>query len=162
MSSLFFWIIILSILIPFMMRWYRRSTSGRNQRYFGGPGAPGEFGGPGNGPGAPGQHQHRDGYTQQDYFAGPYRQLQPRQDPAPVIPSWQDTPPFEQPRQEAPNAPEAQAPAGEPPAAPPPPAVPSAPQGYRARKLAELDAKFTAGELAMEDYMAQRDEIMRG
>lgn len=38
----------------------------------------------------------------------------------------------------------------------------SAPQGYRARKLAELDAKFSNGEIAMEDYMKQRAEIMNG
>ena len=42
----------------------------------------------------------------------------------------------------------------------PPP--PSAPQGFRARKLAELDQRYSDGELAMEDYMAQRAEIMKG
>jgi len=36
------------------------------------------------------------------------------------------------------------------------------PEGYRARKLAELDAKFTNGQIAMEDYMKQRGEIMNG
>jgi hypothetical protein len=45
------------------------------------------------------------------------------------------------------------------PAVPPPP---SGPQGYRARKLAELDRRYSDGELAMEDYMAQRAEIMKG
>ena len=35
-------------------------------------------------------------------------------------------------------------------------------QGYRARKLAELDQMYSNGELAMEDYMARRAEIMKG
>ncbi|MGG5172090.1 hypothetical protein ACQR35_07900 [Pseudarthrobacter sp. J1738] len=34
--------------------------------------------------------------------------------------------------------------------------------GFRARRLAELDAQFSDGKIAMEDYMAQRAEIMRG
>ena len=38
----------------------------------------------------------------------------------------------------------------------------SQPQGYRARKLAELDAKFSNGEIAMEDYMKQRGDITNG
>ncbi len=54
--------------------------------------------------------------------------------------------------------------AGQPPApsAPQAPQSPSAPQGYRARKLAELDQKYSDGKLSMEDYMAQRAEIMKG
>lgn len=158
MSSLFFWIIILSVLIPLLMRWYRRSTKGRDQRYFGGPGTPGGPGNPGQAFGGP-PNQPRDGFTQQDYFAGGFRQIQPpRQDLPPMIPTWQDAPPAEQlPQQPAASPRDAQ-----PSVEPAPPAVPSGPQGYRARKLAELDAKFSAGELAMEDYMAQRDEIMRG
>ena len=54
--------------------------------------------------------------------------------------------------------------AGQPPAPPAPqaPQSPSAPQGYRARKLAELDQKYSDGKLSMEDYMAQRAEIMKG
>ena len=42
----------------------------------------------------------------------------------------------------------------------PPP--PSAPQGFRARKLAELDQRYSNGEIAMEEYMTQRAEIMKG
>lgn len=53
--------------------------------------------------------------------------------------------------------PDSQQPSG--PAVPPPP---SAPQGFRARKLAELDQRYSEGELSMEDYMAQRTEIMKG
>jgi hypothetical protein len=45
---------------------------------------------------------------------------------------------------------------------PPVPPPPSAPQGFRARKLAELDQRYSDGELTMEDYMAQRAEIMKG
>ena len=53
-------------------------------------------------------------------------------------------------------------PSGASPQVPPPASGGSAPQGYRARKLAELDAKFSNGEIAMEDYMKQRGEIMNG
>ena len=53
-------------------------------------------------------------------------------------------------------------PSGASPPGPPPARGGSAPQGYRARKLAELDAKFSNGEIAMEDYMKQRGEIMNG
>ena len=53
-------------------------------------------------------------------------------------------------------------PSGASPQVPPPANGGSAPQGYRARKLAELDAKFSNGEIAMEDYMKQRGEIMNG
>lgn len=45
------------------------------------------------------------------------------------------------------------------PAAPPPP---SAPQGFRARKLAELDQQYSDGQISMEDYMARRNDIMNG
>ncbi|MEE2521741.1 hypothetical protein V1639_02075 [Pseudarthrobacter sp. J75] len=180
MSSLFFWIIILSILIPFLMRWYRRSSQGRNQRYFGGPGQPG---GPGNGQGFPGQqNQPRDGFTQQDYFAGGFRQLdRPRPLPGeplppvlPVPPMDQQFPPYGQPGYGQPGygqpgygQPGQQVPGqGEEPqrqpAAPATPPPPSAPQGYRARKLAELDAQYSNGELSMEDYMTRRSEIMNG
>ena len=53
-------------------------------------------------------------------------------------------------------------PSGASPQVPPPASGGSAPQGYRARKLAELDAKFSNGEIAMEDYMKQRGQIMNG
>ena len=43
------------------------------------------------------------------------------------------------------------------PARTPPP--PSAAQGYRARKLAELDQQYSDGKMSMEDYMAQRADI---
>ncbi|MDQ1596072.1 MAG: hypothetical protein QOH40_2628, partial [Arthrobacter pascens] len=45
------------------------------------------------------------------------------------------------------------------PATPPPP---SAPQGYRARKLAELDQQYSNGEISMEEYMTRRNDIMNG
>jgi hypothetical protein len=59
------------------------------------------------------------------------------------------------------------APQGAPPssAAPQPDAVlqpNSAPLGYRARKLAELDQEYSDGKIAMEDYMKLRQEIMNG
>jgi hypothetical protein len=149
-NSLFFWIIILSFLVPAAVRLYKRSVRGRNQNQ----GMPGQFGqfpddNAGNASGGyPGQQnkQPRDGYTQRDYYGG-FGQLGAPQQPAPV------------PREDSPeyvNRPPQQ-PAG--PAVPPPP---SAPQGFRARKLAELDQRYSNGELAMEDYMAQRAEIMKG
>ena len=52
-----------------------------------------------------------------------------------------------------------EAPKASAPATPPPP---SAPQGYRARKLAELDQQYSNGELAMEEYMKRRSDIMNG
>ncbi len=64
---MFFWIIVLSFLIPVAMRLYRRSVRGRNQ------GTPGQFGGfPVRNRDNPGNqgNQPRDGYTQQDYFGG--------------------------------------------------------------------------------------------
>jgi hypothetical protein len=45
------------------------------------------------------------------------------------------------------------------PSAPPPP---SAPQGFRARKLAELDQQYSDGQISMEEYMARRNDIMNG
>jgi len=53
-------------------------------------------------------------------------------------------------------------PAPQQPAAPATPPPPSAPQGFRARKLAELDQQYSNGELAMEDYMKRRADIMNG
>ena len=189
MSNMFFWIIILSFLIPFAMRMYRKSVRGRNQSQGFNGQYPCEFPGqfPGQQPGRP--TQPRDGYTQQDYFGGGFRQIggqqqppldQPYQDgghqnpgypangypnpahqnpgyPAPGGPGqvpYEDSPdyPASQSRQQ-----QQQQPSG--PATPPPP---SAPQGFRARKLAELDQQFSNGEIAMEEYMSRRNEIMKG
>lgn len=175
MSNVFFWIIVLSFLVPFGMRMYRKSIRGRNQNQDFNSQFPGQF--PGQQQGPP-NNQPRDGYTQQDYFGGGFRQLggpqqppldQPYQNPgyqepgfpatgypAPGAPGqvpYEDSPdyPANQSRQE-PQRPSA-------PATPPPP---SAPQGFRARKLAELDQQYSDGKIAMEEYMARRDEIMKG
>ena len=174
---MFFWIIVLSFLVPVAMRLYRRSSRGRNQ------GMPGQFGQfPGN-QGNPNNQsrQPRDGYTQQDYFggfgqlgapkqSGPANQPYPgQQHPNPPYPGQQYPVPFEdspeylnnppQPQrfEPAPGAGQSQAPQTS-----PAPQPPSAPQGYRARKLAELDQQYSDGKLSMEDYMAQRAEIMKG
>ena len=205
MNSLFFWIIVLSFLIPMAMRYYKKSVRGRNQNQ-GMPGGPDQFGQfPGDAPGPyPGQQnkQPRDGFTQRDYY-GAFGQLGAPQQPAPPanqpypgqqypgqqgqqypgqqgqqypVP-YEDSPgypgnqpqPFPQqfnapqPNTSQPSNPQSntwqdsQQPSG--PAVPPPP---SAPQGFRARKLAELDQRYSEGELSMEDYMAQRTEIMKG
>ncbi|WP_427175038.1 hypothetical protein [Arthrobacter sp. 92] len=176
---MFFWIIILSFVIPVGMRMYKRSVRGRNRdQGFSGP-YPGQF--PQQGHGRPGD-QPRDGYTQQDYFGG-FGQINDRQQPTPPgpfpvpgqqaygqqgpgygTPGYQGPVPFE----DSPGYPANQYPGNSPaqerqqPAAPATPPPPSAPQGYRARKLAELDQQYSNGEIAMEDYMARRDEIMRG
>ena len=176
---MFFWIIILSFLIPFAMRMYRKSVRGRNQNQGFNGQYPGQF--PGQQPDRP-NNQPRDGYTQQDYFGGGFRQLggqqQPPLDqpyenpgyptggyqnpgyppagyPAPGGPGqvpYEDSPEWANQSRQEPQQPSA-------PATPPPP---SAPQGFRARKLAELDQQYSNGEIAMEEYMARRDEIMNG
>ena len=197
MNSLFFWIIVLSFLIPMAMRYYKKSVRGRNQNQGMPGGFPDQFGQfPGDTPGGgagqyPGQQskQPRDGFTQRDYY-GAFGQLGAPQQPAPPADQpypgqpypgqqgyqppvpYEDSPgypgnqpqPFRQPDAQQfnggqPNAPQSgsQQPSG--PAVPPPP---SAPQGFRARKLAELDQRYSEGELSMEDYMAQRAEIMKG
>jgi hypothetical protein len=173
-SNLFFWIIILSFLIPMAMRMYRKSVARRNHEQSFSARYPEQFPGGGMYPGSngPQSKQPRDGFTQQDYFGGGFRQvdrpqplpgepLPPVQPLPPVPPMGQQFPPYGQPlpgqpgygqREEAPQQPAA-------PATPPPP---SAPQGYRARKLAELDTQYSNGELSMEEYMTRRSEIMNG
>jgi hypothetical protein len=182
-NNLFFWIIVLSFLIPMAMRYYKKSVRGRNQNQDGIPGQFGQF--PGDAPGNyPGQqsNQPRDGYTQRDYF-GAFGQLGAPQPPTPPVP-YEDSPgypggqaqPFPPQAQQSqpypPQARQSQPQSNDPgvngwqPTAPAPgpaaPLPPSAPQGFRARKLAELDQRYSDGELTMEDYMAQRAEIMKG
>ncbi len=198
MNNLFLWIIILSFLVPAAIRLYRRSARGRNQS----PTLPGGFGGflPGQ---SPGQHpggqnkQPRDGYTQQDYFSGGFRQAGGPAGPPPVPYPGQpypgqpydgqpadsqpypgqpypaqpaDSQPF--PGQPYPAQPaDSQPSPGQPggagaggfgaqPGSADIPAPPAAPGGFRARKLAELDQRYSNGELSMEDDMAERDAIM--
>ena len=89
MNSLFFWIIILSFLIPMAMRYYKKSVRGRNQNQ-GMPGGPDQFGqfpggqsGYGSGPyPGPQNKQPRDGMTQRDYF-GAFGELGAPQRPVP-------------------------------------------------------------------------------
>ena len=186
MNSLFFWIIILSFVIPMAMRMYRKSVNKRNQGQGFSGGYPGQY---------PGQQnrQPRDGYTQQDYMSGGFRQIMSPQPlpPSEPLPPMKPVPPLDQqypgqqfpgqqyPGQQYPGqqygdsqqygqpqfgqpqpGPSAEAPTA--PAAPGTPAPPSAPQGYRARKLAELDQQYSNGELAMEEYMKRRSDIMNG
>ena len=183
MNSLFFWIIILSFVIPMAMRMYRKSVNKRNQGQGFTGGFPGQFPGggfPGDGQN-PGQQnrQPRDGYTQQDYMSGGFRQIMSPQPlpPGQPLPPMQPIPPADQqfpgqqyPGQQFPSSgqpqqfgqPEQRFETPQAPAAPATPAPPSAPQGYRARKLAELDQQYSNGELAMEEYMKRRSEIMNG
>jgi hypothetical protein len=180
--DLFFWIIILAVLVPMGMRMYRRSVQQRNQ----GPGQLGNqpgspFGGPFQG--RP-DNRPRDGYTQQDYFSGgfgvpqrggrdglpplnqphPGQQYPPYPQPGPGgtgAPPWQQGPvPYEDSPEYRANPPQQNAaPAGPASTTPPPP---SAPQGFRARKLAELDQQYSDGRISMEEYMARRNDIMNG
>ncbi|WOH20074.1 hypothetical protein IRJ34_07050 [Paenarthrobacter sp. GOM3] len=87
------------------------------------------------------------------------RRLQDNNFPGPGYPGYPTDPAVIRPADPAPQA--------APPSSPSSPiqtpaANASEPQGYRARKLAELDAKFSNGEIAMEDYMKQRGDIMNG
>ncbi|VXC63633.1 conserved hypothetical protein [Arthrobacter sp. 9AX] len=171
MSNLFFWIIVLSFLIPMAMRMYRKSVARRNHEQSFSGRYPDQFPGggmyPSNGPQS---KQPRDGLTQQDYFGGGFRHLD-RPQPLPAgdpLPPVQPVPPMDQQFPPFGQAPSGQPGYGQPeeapqqPAAPATPPPPSAPQGYRARKLAELDAQYSNGELSMEEYMARRSEIMNG
>ena len=139
------------------------------------PGSP--FGGPFSG--RP-DNRPRDGYTQQDYFSGGFgfpqrggrEELPPPNQPHPNqygpggagAPSWQQGPvPYEDSPEYRANPPQPQQnpvpPTGSAPSTPPPP---SAPQGFRARKLAELDQQYSDGQISMEEYMARRNDIMNG
>lgn len=165
MNNLFLWIIILSFLVPAAIRLYRRSARGRNQS----PTLPGGFGGflPGQ---SPGQHpggqnkQPRDGYTQQDYFSGGFRQAGGPAEPPPVSYPGQPYPAQPADSQPYPGQPGGAGAGGfgAQPGSADIPAPPAAPGGFRARKLAELDQRYSNGELSMEDYMAERDAIMNG
>jgi hypothetical protein len=180
-SNLFFWIIILSFLIPMAMRMYRKSVARRNQEQSFSGRYPEQFPGGGMFPGSngPQSKQPRDGYTQQDYFGGGFRQLDrpqplPGQPLPPVQPADQQLPPygqapygqpgFGQPGFGQPGQPvrDQYGEAPQQPAAPATPPPPSAPQGFRARKLAELDTQYSNGELSVEEYMSRRSEIMNG
>lgn len=187
MLDLFFWIIILSLLIPVGMRMYRKSVDRRNQDQGFSGGYPGQFPGsgqfPGQFPGSAGPQSKtpRDGYTQQDYFAGGFRSIERQQaadhpqptpgqygqPPVPPVgngPWAPQEPPFQQPPFQQPEAGQygGRQPAPEEPAGPAAPPSPSAPQGFRARKLAELDQQYSNGELSVEEYMTRRGEIMNG
>jgi hypothetical protein len=183
MNNLFFWIIILSLLIPVAMRMYRRSVQKRDQSQ----NFPGQYPGgfPGSFSGRP-KNQPSDGYTQQDYMSGgfglprnrgrdelppldqpypnpPYQQFpQPGQQPQPGQYPQPGSVPYEDSPEYRANPPQPQAHPTQhetgPVTAPPP----SAPQGYRARKLAELDQQYSNGEISMEEYMTRRNEIMNG
>jgi hypothetical protein len=180
---MFFWIIVLSFVIPMAVRLYRRSARGRAQ---GTPGQFGQFPGNQNNPGNQNK-QPRDGYTQQDYFGG-FGQLGAPKQPGPRFPNqpfpndpypgqqypgpagyqppvpYEDSPEYlnnQQPQQPGTGHGTGQGTAQDT-AQPQVPQDPSAPKGYRARRLAELDQQYSDGKLSMEDYMARRAEIMKG
>ena len=185
MNSLFFWIIVLSFVVPAARRLYRNSVRRRNQdqgmprrvsrasfragtrasipateqaaagwlhpagllrrrfRQAGGPGRP-----------VPPDPQYPDAATRASRT--PAGSTRASRATAPPSRPYEDSPGYLN------NPPVSGQPAAGQPPAPAVPPPPSGPQGYRARKLAELDQRYSNGELAMEDYMAQRAEIMKG
>lgn len=166
---MFFWIIILAFVVPMAMRMYRKSVNRRNQEQSFSGRYPDRFPGGGQFPG-PQNKQPRDGWTQQDYIGGGFREImgpqplppgQPLPPMQPLPPADQQFPAYGQPVPGQP-LPDQRAEAPQQPAAPATPPPPSAPQGYRARKLAELDQQYSNGELAMDDYMKRRSDIMNG
>ncbi|MGO4584965.1 hypothetical protein AB4Z38_13905 [Arthrobacter sp. 2RAF6] len=152
MNNLIFWIIVCSWLIPMGIRMYNRSRQRRlrngdygNNSYGNYPGTPpGQF---------PGQ-QYPDGpfsgqsYPPQNYPPQNYPVGYPEQPPV-IIPA-EPQPPVATPARQAARPSSAT------------PQANAAPQGYRARKLAELDQEYSDGKIAMEDYMKLRQEIMNG
>ena len=173
MNNLIFWIIVCSWLIPLGIRMYNRSRARRIQH--------GDFRAPEYpqqnlpGPGYPqqdyrGRHRGQDhtgqGYPSQNYPSQNFpSQGYPGQGNPGQGYSGQGYPGY--PSEPAVIRPVDDAPQSGPPSSPSSPSTfPAAggsePQGYRARKLAELDAKFSNGEIAMEDYMRQRGDIMNG
>lgn len=154
MNNLIFWIIVCSWLIPMGIRMYNRSKARRLQN--------GNF---------RGQDYPQQGFPPQNYPPQDYpQQNYPGYPPGPAVIRPADEAPQVAPPSNA-SYPSGSYPsdsypsdsyrAGQPAPAPFPTAG-SEPPGYRARKLAELDAKFTNGQIAMEDYMKQRGEIMNG
>ncbi|MET3905449.1 hypothetical protein [Paenarthrobacter sp. 4246] len=140
MNNLIFWIIVCSWLIPLGIRMYNRSRARRIQNgTFRGPGYPPQQNLPG--PGYPAQSYPPQDYPTQDY------------------PGYSSGPAVIRPVDDGPQS---GAPSNTSSPTPFPATNGSEPQGYRARKLAELDAKFSNGEIAMEDYMKQRGDIMNG
>jgi hypothetical protein len=89
----------------------------------------------------------------------------------PLPPGFPGQPaPQSQPRPQAQPAPQA-GPAQQSRAVPQAPRIPEpaetsapddAPQGYRAKKLAELDRQFSDQKISLEEYMKARSEVMRG
>ena len=154
--SWIFWVVVLSWVVPIIMRRMgqdprRRQLPPRDRgynRYGGYPGNPYPRGFPGNQP--------------------PPNPQQGQQVPPPAGDGWwqQPIPPGTFPGQQPPaHQPEA-APhqTSQPPTAPAQPPAPGSnePQGYRARKLAELDRQFTEQKISLEEYMKARNEVMRG
>lgn len=182
MNNLIFWIIVCSWIIPFGIRMYNRSRARRIQDgKFRGPGYPPQnypqqnLPGPGYPPqDYPQQQYPGQGYPQQQYpgqghpaqnypqqYPGqgyPQQQYPQQQYPGQNYPGYPSEPTTIRPADAAPQS----APASSPSSPAPYATGGSEPQGYRARKLAELDAEFSSGEIAMEDYMKQRGDIMNG
>ncbi|BAS08150.1 hypothetical protein AHiyo4_15720 [Arthrobacter sp. Hiyo4] len=97
MNSMFFWIIILAFVVPMAMRMYRKSVNRRNQEQSFSGRYPDRFPGGGQFPG-PQNKQPRDGWTQQDYIGGGFREIMGPQPlpPGQPLPPMQPLPPADQ------------------------------------------------------------------
>ncbi|MDQ4490428.1 hypothetical protein RBS60_09460 [Sinomonas sp. ASV486] len=174
--SWIFWVIALSWIVPFIMRRLGQpGPRGGRPPYQQGPYPPrdqygqipgqypqGRYPGP-QPPPAPlpgGQGAGPQGaqtpWWQQPLPPGFPGQPAPQGQSAPQ-PAPQPMPQNQQPQHEAPRqAQPAPAPSDA-------PAIPGeAPDGYRAKKLAELDRQFSDQKISLEEYMKARNEVMRG
>jgi hypothetical protein len=162
--SWIFWVVVFAWVVPIIMRRVgqdprRRQLPPRDRgynRYGGYPGNPYPRGYPGDQP-PPNAQQGQQvpppaggGWWQQPIPPGSFPGQQP---PAPQHPGDQTAPHQASQPPTAPAQPSV-------PAQPPAPA--DEPQGYRARKLAELDRQFTEQKISLEEYMKARNEVMRG
>ncbi|WP_422936089.1 hypothetical protein [Sinomonas sp. P47F7] len=182
--SWIFWVIVLAWVVPFIMRKIGQPPRNRGQipprdrgynRYGGYPGNPyphGYQGGqrppqqnptgagqPMPPPPAPGGNPGGN-WWQQPIPPGTFPgQQAPTQQRTSQQRTSQQRPAQQRPAQQRPAQ---QQPPGAPQSALPAPGPDAEQQGYRARKLAELDQQFTDQKISLEEYMKARNEVMRG
>lgn len=166
-----FWVVIFWWVIPMVMRKMRQSGPGTGRPPYPqdrrGPDGQGQYP-QGQYPGYP-QTQAPPPYPQDAQGQLPEGQGTAAQG-QPGVPWWQQPLPPGFPGQPAPQA-QPGAPTQQTQPAPraqraPEPveagAPDDAPQGYRAKKLAELDRQFSEQKISLEEYMKARNEVMRG
>ena len=182
--SWMFWVIVFAWVVPFIMR--RMSQPPRDRRQI--PPRDRGYNRDGGYPGNPYPRGYPGQPPRQQNPAGTGQQLPPQPPPAGNPPGgnwWQQPiPPGTFPGQQPPRTssgqpkqgraqprtaqqrPAQQAPTQQRPQSAPGGVQPiphaDEPQGYRARKLAELDQQFTDQKISLEEYMKARNEVMRG